>query len=119
MGSRDALGKISDSGQDFFFAFVMESETVSQCMGKILPGQDPAHGSGDALRCRPLVGVLSLCGAMHLCVCVLFSWCSFGENMVRKERKNPQALLDKWICVLWGQWHSVALTHCFSSTSRA
>lgn len=45
MGSRAALGKISDSGQDFFFAFVMESEAVSQCMGKILPGQDPAHGS--------------------------------------------------------------------------
>lgn len=51
MGSRAAVGKISDSGQDCYFAFVMELETVSLCMGKILPGQDPAHGSGDGLRC--------------------------------------------------------------------
>lgn len=60
--------------------------------------------------CHALVGALTPRGAVHLCVCVLFSWHSFGENMVRKKRKTLKLCYIDGICVLWGQWHSVALT---------
>lgn len=50
-----------------------------------------------------LVGALTPRGAVHLCVCVLFSWHSFGENMVRKKRKTLKFCYIDGICVLWGQ----------------